>query len=87
MEIKTPHLQLDELKSLESQLAKHNLVWDKGAVGKNDAVSPTRWVDGVMSIPSQGKGQVTSLVWLDYDETVIWDKSPENAHYNETEMP
>lgn len=84
MEIKTPHLKLPELESLEEKLARHLVAWDKGAVGKSDAQAPTRWVDGVMTMPSRGKGQVTSLVYLDHDETVIWDKSPENDHYDET---
>jgi len=85
MIIKSKHLKLEELERLEDKLPKMNIHWDKGAVGKVDSTSPTSWSDGVMTIPGQGKGQVSSLVYLDIDETVIWDKSPENQHYDEAD--
>jgi len=85
MIIKSKHLKLEELERLEDKLPKMNIHWDKGAVGKVDGNSPTSWSDGVMTIPGQGKGQVSSLVYLDIDETVIWDKSPENQHYDEAD--
>lgn len=85
MEIKSKNLKLGEMERLQDKLSKVGVNWDLGSVTNSDSTAPTRWVDGVMTMPGQGKGQVTSLIYLDYDETLMWEKRSDAEIYDETE--
>jgi len=91
MIIKSKHLKISDVRPLEDQLVASGYEWDKSvdhygyAVGsESHANSPALYKDGFMIIPGTGKAEVPSIVYLDYEETMIFDKSPEvEEHFDE----
>lgn len=85
MEIKSKHLQLGEMQRMSEKIPE-GIHWDLGSVTTSDTTAATRWVDGVMTMPAQGKGQVASFIYLDYDEVLMWEKRSDAVVYDETEQ-
>lgn len=87
MEIKSKHLRLSELRTLEERAVEKGYHWDKGwdhygyswrGDYSEQSQSVANWSDGLKLVPSTGRFEVSSLVYHDVTEDSVFDKSDES---------